>query len=91
MERPGGGSVVTGSAIGCGRRISLIGEFARTGRLPFPPLSELTYSPGRGCRLPSPVAGNLPIVLLVMCGSLWIMANLNHNMMPMDQLMQMQR
>jgi cytochrome o ubiquinol oxidase operon protein cyoD len=51
----------------------------------------LTYSPGRGCRLPSPVAENLPIVLLVMCGSLWIMANLNHNMMPMDQLMQMQR
>jgi cytochrome o ubiquinol oxidase operon protein cyoD len=31
------------------------------------------------------------IVLLVICGSLWIMANLNHNMMPMDQLMQMQR
>jgi cytochrome o ubiquinol oxidase operon protein cyoD len=31
------------------------------------------------------------IVLLVMGGSLWIMANLNHNMMPMDQLMQMQR
>jgi len=31
------------------------------------------------------------IVLLVMAGSLWIMANLNHNMMPMDQLMQMQR
>jgi cytochrome o ubiquinol oxidase operon protein cyoD len=31
------------------------------------------------------------IVLLVMVGSLWIMANLNHNMMPMDQLMQMQR
>jgi len=31
------------------------------------------------------------IILLVMCGSLWIMANLNHNMMPMDQLMQMQR
>jgi cytochrome o ubiquinol oxidase operon protein cyoD len=31
------------------------------------------------------------IVLLVMCGSLWIIANLNHNMMPMDQLMQMQR
>jgi cytochrome o ubiquinol oxidase operon protein cyoD len=26
-----------------------------------------------------------------MVGSLWIMANLNHNMMPMDQLMQMQR
>ena len=26
----------------------LIGEFARTGWLPFPPLSELTYSPGVG-------------------------------------------
>jgi len=32
-----------------------------------------------------------PIVLLVIGGSLWIMANLNHNMMPMDQIMQMQR
>jgi cytochrome o ubiquinol oxidase operon protein cyoD len=31
------------------------------------------------------------IVFLVIGGSLWIMANLNHNMMPMDQLMQMQR
>jgi cytochrome o ubiquinol oxidase subunit IV len=31
------------------------------------------------------------IVVLVVGGSLWIMANLNHNMMPMDQLMQMQR
>jgi cytochrome o ubiquinol oxidase subunit IV len=30
------------------------------------------------------------IVLLLMTGSLWIMANLNHNMMPMDQIMQMQ-
>jgi cytochrome o ubiquinol oxidase operon protein cyoD len=30
------------------------------------------------------------IVILVIGGSLWIMANLNHNMMPMDQLMQMQ-
>jgi cytochrome o ubiquinol oxidase operon protein cyoD len=27
----------------------------------------------------------------VIGGSLWIMANLNHNMLPMDQLMQMQR
>jgi len=27
----------------------------------------------------------------VIGGSLWIMANLNHNMMPMDQFMQMQR
>ena len=31
------------------------------------------------------------IVFLVIGGSLWIMANLNHNMMPMDQLMRMQR
>jgi cytochrome o ubiquinol oxidase subunit IV len=31
------------------------------------------------------------IVILVMGGSLWIMANLNHNMMPMDQITQMQR
>jgi cytochrome o ubiquinol oxidase operon protein cyoD len=30
------------------------------------------------------------IVLLLLVGSLWIMANLNH-MMPMDQMMQMQR
>jgi cytochrome o ubiquinol oxidase operon protein cyoD len=31
------------------------------------------------------------IVLLVLGGSLWIMAHMNHNMMPMDQIMQMQR
>ncbi|MBR0800288.1 cytochrome o ubiquinol oxidase subunit IV [Bradyrhizobium jicamae] len=31
------------------------------------------------------------IVVLVIGGSLWIMANLNQNMMPMDQIMQMQR
>ena len=31
------------------------------------------------------------IVLLLIAGSLWIMAHLNHNMMPMDQIMQMQR
>jgi cytochrome o ubiquinol oxidase operon protein cyoD len=31
------------------------------------------------------------IVLLVIGGSLWIMAHMNHNMLPMDQLMQMQR
>ncbi len=30
------------------------------------------------------------IVFLVVAGSLWIMANLNHNMMPMDQLTNMQ-
>jgi cytochrome o ubiquinol oxidase operon protein cyoD len=31
------------------------------------------------------------IVVLVIGGSLWIMDNLNHNMMPMNQIMQMQR
>ena len=31
------------------------------------------------------------IVVLVIGGSLWIMSNLNNNMMPMDQIMQMQR
>ncbi len=31
------------------------------------------------------------IVVLLMGGSLWIMSHLNHNMMPMDKIMQMQR
>ena len=31
------------------------------------------------------------IVLLLIVGSLWIMSNLNHNMMPMERIMQMQR
>ena len=31
------------------------------------------------------------IVLLLIGGSLWIMANLNHNMMPIDQIMRLQR
>jgi cytochrome o ubiquinol oxidase subunit IV len=31
------------------------------------------------------------IVWAPTAGSLWITANLNHNMMPMDQLMRMQR
>jgi cytochrome o ubiquinol oxidase operon protein cyoD len=31
------------------------------------------------------------IVMLLIGGSLWIMTHLNHNMMPMDQVMQMQR
>ena len=37
------------------------------------------------------LALGLLIVFLVIGGSLWIMANLNHNMPAMDQLMQMQR
>ncbi|MDB5364979.1 MAG: coxZ [Rhodospirillales bacterium] len=31
------------------------------------------------------------IVLLVIGGSLWIMSHLNHNMLPMEKIMQMQR
>ncbi len=31
------------------------------------------------------------IVMLVMVGSIWIIAHLNQNMMPMDQIMQMQQ
>lgn len=31
------------------------------------------------------------IVLLLIGGSLWIMANLNHNMLPMERVIQMQR
>ena len=37
------------------------------------------------------LAFGLLIVFLVIGGSLWIMANLNHNMPAMDQIMQMQR
>ena len=37
------------------------------------------------------LAFGLLIVFLVIGGSLWIMANLNDNMLPMDQIMQMQR
>lgn len=37
------------------------------------------------------LAFGILIVVLVIGGSLWIMSNLNHNMMPMDQIMQMQR
>ena len=31
------------------------------------------------------------VVFLIGAGSIWIMDHLNHNMMPMDQMMQMQR
>ncbi len=37
------------------------------------------------------LAFGLLIVLLVMGGSIWIMSHMNHNMMPMQQMMQMQR
>jgi cytochrome o ubiquinol oxidase subunit IV len=37
------------------------------------------------------LAFGILIVVLVIGGSLWIMANLNHNMLPMDQIMRMRR
>jgi cytochrome o ubiquinol oxidase subunit IV len=37
------------------------------------------------------LAFGILIVVLVVGGSLWIMANLNQNMLPMDQMMQLQR
>jgi cytochrome o ubiquinol oxidase operon protein cyoD len=37
------------------------------------------------------LAFGLLIVMLLVFGSLWIMAHMNHNMMPMDQIMKMQR
>jgi cytochrome o ubiquinol oxidase operon protein cyoD len=37
------------------------------------------------------LAFGLLIVTLIVGGSLWIMYHLNHNMMPMDQMMHMQR
>jgi cytochrome o ubiquinol oxidase operon protein cyoD len=37
------------------------------------------------------LAFGLLIVFLVIAGSLWIMANLNQHMLPMDQIMKMQR
>ena len=36
------------------------------------------------------LAFGLLIVFLVVGGSLWIMSNMNHNMMPLDQIMPMQ-
>jgi cytochrome o ubiquinol oxidase subunit IV len=37
------------------------------------------------------LAFGLLIVMLLVFGSLWIMTHLNHNVMPMDRLMRMQR
>jgi len=37
------------------------------------------------------LAFGLLIVMLLVFGSLWIMTHLNHNMMPMDRIMRMQR
>jgi cytochrome o ubiquinol oxidase operon protein cyoD len=38
-----------------------------------------------------PLAFGILIVFLIIAGSLWIMGNLDHNMLPMDQIMNMQR
>jgi cytochrome o ubiquinol oxidase subunit IV len=37
------------------------------------------------------LAFGLLIVMLLVFGSLWVMFHLNHNMLPMDQIMNMQR
>ena len=37
------------------------------------------------------LAFGLLIVMLLVFGSIWIMTNMNHNMIPMDQMMKMQR
>ena len=37
------------------------------------------------------LAFGLLIVMLLVFGSLWIMGHMNHNMMPMDKIMRMQR
>ncbi len=37
------------------------------------------------------LAFGLLIVMLLVFGSLWIMTHMNHNMMPMDKIMRMQR
>jgi cytochrome o ubiquinol oxidase subunit IV len=37
------------------------------------------------------LAFGLLIVMLLVFGSLWIMTHLNHNLMPMDKIMRMQR
>ena len=37
------------------------------------------------------LAFGLLIVMLLVFGSIWIMGHLNHNMMPMDRIMRMQR
>ncbi|CAN7246192.1 cytochrome o ubiquinol oxidase subunit IV [Phenylobacterium sp. LjRoot219] len=37
------------------------------------------------------LAFGILVVFLIVAGSIWIMNHLNHNMMPMEQLIQMQR
>ena len=51
---------------------------------------HITTSPDNTNNVMALAFGTL-IVCLIVFGSLWIMANMNHNMMPMKELMQMQR
>ena len=51
---------------------------------------HLTTSPDNANNILALAFGVL-IVCLVVFGSLWIMAHLNQNMLPMDQMMQMER
>ena len=51
---------------------------------------KITTGPGNVNNVMALAFGVL-IVLLLLTGSLWIMPHLNHDMMPMDQTMQMQR
>ena len=50
---------------------------------------HITTSPDNTNNVLALAFGSL-IVLLIVFGSIWIMAHLNQNMMPMNQLMQMQ-
>ena len=50
---------------------------------------HITTSPDNTNNVLALAFGSL-IVVLIVFGSIWIMAHLNHNMMPTDQLMQMQ-
>ena len=51
---------------------------------------HLTSSPDNTNNILALAFGVL-IVCLVVFGSIWIMAHLNQNMLPMDQMMQMER
>ena len=50
---------------------------------------HITTSPDNTNNVLALAFGSL-IVILIVFGSIWIMAHLNHNMQPTDQLMQMQ-
>jgi cytochrome o ubiquinol oxidase operon protein cyoD len=51
---------------------------------------HVTSGPDSTNNVPALAFGVL-IVFLIIAGSLWIMSNLDHNMRPMDQIMDMQR